>query len=89
VKNTQYTTIFVVSNKCTTGMALEFTAGRSGAVASIVSVTPATKVLAAGAGVKVFVAHKTGSPGTGTLTLTATTDPGDSRTGVQQVTVTN
>jgi hypothetical protein len=89
-KSTNFASAFSVSNKCTVTMALDFTGGRTGAVLRVDSLRPRTAVLAPGAGVKVFVFARTASsPGTGTVTMTARTDPGDSRTGVRQVTVTN
>jgi hypothetical protein len=89
-KNTNFTQAFGVTNKCTVGMVLDFTGGRTGAVLRVDSLKPLRASLSPGSGIKVFVYARTASTtGSGTVTLTATTDLGDTRTGVRQVTVTN
>jgi hypothetical protein len=89
VKNSNFSTKFTVKNNCTSTMALTFTTSRTGAVATVTAPSPTTKVLAPGTSVAVFVGYHTGSPGSGTVVLTATTDFGDTSWGELQVTVTN
>jgi hypothetical protein len=88
VKNTNYSNKFTVKNNCSVGIDLDFSTSRTGAVATVGSGgSPAT--LAPGASLSRIVSYHTGSPGSGTVTLTANTDGGASSFGTLQVTVTN
>jgi hypothetical protein len=88
--NSPGSTKFIVKNNCTVNVTgLTFQSSRTGAVASVGAPSPAVvNSIAPGASVAVFVGYTTGSPGTGTVVLTSTTDPGAVSTGAQTVTVT-
>ncbi|HZN99062.1 MAG TPA: hypothetical protein VFB61_15115 [Gemmatimonadales bacterium] len=81
---------FIVKNNCTVNVnGLTFQSSRTGAVATVGAPSPAlVNSIAPGASVAVFVSYTTGAPGTGTVVLTSTTDPGAVSTGAQAVSVT-
>jgi hypothetical protein len=89
VKNSDSGTKFTVKNNCNVGLDLTLTTSRTGAVASVGAPSPTTMTLAPGTAKAAFVTYHTGSPGTGTVVLTATTELGDVSWGTLQVTVTN
>ena len=88
--NTTGSARFSVKNNCTVNVTgLTFRSSRTGAVATVGAPSPSTvNSIAPGASILVNVGYTTGSPGTGTVVLTSTTDFGDVSTGAQTVTVT-
>ena len=89
VKDANFTTEFVVKNNCPVRITVTLTASRTGAITKINSRTPHSMILRSGTSQTAFVSYDTGSPGTGTVVLTATTSLGAASWGSQTVTVTN
>jgi len=88
-KNSDFTANFTVKNNCGVKLTLTLTASRTGAITRINARSPQSMILPSGTSQAASVSYHTGSPGTGTVVLTATTSRGVPSWGSQTVTVTN